>query len=131
MHACTRNRRAFTLIELLVVIAMIAILASLLLPALSRAKEAALTAQCMGNERQIGLITMCYITDEGFFPLAQSPDWRVRLRLETSSYNQPAFLRTNLGASVMRCPGYERVGGRYSGNFGQSSDTGHAASLWG
>ena len=58
-----KSCRAFTLIELLVVIGIIAVLVSILMPALSRTRKAARKVVCLSNMRQIGLAAECYQMD--------------------------------------------------------------------
>ena len=96
------TRGAFTLVELLVVVGIIALLLGVLMPAIGRARSAAVIVACASNLRQIGHAMVQYTNQSGYFPGwgAQTPGGDYMLVF-------PARLRLMLGGErgVFRCPG--------------------------
>jgi prepilin-type N-terminal cleavage/methylation domain-containing protein len=130
-----RNSSGFTLVELLVVVAIIAILASLLLPAVSRAKGAALSAECKGNLRDIGLATRIYVDDFEHYPASNGTaivgydsygmlvmsDWKMSLLPYVGlAAGEGSFLEKPVTLRKLRCPQLFREpdGQRRKGQYG-------------
>jgi prepilin-type N-terminal cleavage/methylation domain-containing protein/prepilin-type processing-associated H-X9-DG protein len=117
--AFRRRCAAFTLVELLVVIGIIALLISILLPALSRAREASYQTQCLSNQRQVGLYLAMYANENrGFLP-PQNPDFIRAISAATHDYFDIHYTKGG-GGKVFYCPTLQPVS-LYLFNLGAGS----------
>src|SRR5688500_1744444 len=100
--------RGFTLIELLVTIAIIAILASLLLPALAHAKNRGQGAVCKSNLRQVGMAVNAYALDHSKFPpwyfVHQQPPKGIAFWFD---YLEAYTVSRYPSNGIYRCPSYK------------------------
>lgn len=125
---------AFTLVELLVVIAILAILASLLLPGLSRAKQAADSAVCTGNLRQWGLALSMFVQDDGLYPTSDF-FWYNDLTNHAGAggwqggWWDDAPRKVTKTRGIQSCPGYARVWRRQCGSYGYNVRGVHTGGL--
>ena len=132
--AAARACAAFTLIELLVVIGIIGILASLLVPAISRAKENGRVAKCLSNLHQIGIGLQLYVGDnENRMPMMRDATYGTNAVVSTNAPlpSPDVVLARNLsGTNVWQCPSdrdgiFTQSGSSYAWNSllnGQDAD---------
>jgi prepilin-type N-terminal cleavage/methylation domain-containing protein/prepilin-type processing-associated H-X9-DG protein len=114
-----KRSRAFTLIELLVVIAIIAILAAMLLPALSAAKQRAWTTRCTSNLRQIGLGMKMFADDNGeFYPESGGDIYWGAIDAETGKPSWMEQIFSYVGnTNVYDCPANTQLPANMQGPF--------------
>jgi prepilin-type N-terminal cleavage/methylation domain-containing protein/prepilin-type processing-associated H-X9-DG protein len=118
MRVANIQINGFTLIELLVVIAIIAILAAMLLPALSSAKEAGRRIACLSNMRQLGLASQMYVDDNrGAYPV----------RSETNSWPNQFYNYYGKNVKILLCPTDVATGFTAPATVGSGSSSNNVA----
>jgi len=122
-------RAGFTLVELLVVIAIIALLMSVLMPALARVRKQAKTTLCLSNLKQLASCFSMYANENsGFFP----PGWSDKLP-PTPKYYWMEALRPCYGdaGDIRLCPAATKISTIYQGPEHQYNDSGATDGAWG
>ncbi len=105
-------RRAFTLVELLVVVAIVAILAALLFPVFSRARERARLTVCTSNLKQIGAAVLMYAQDwDDTYPYAATILNEYEGRIDAPSLRMVLSPYLNPNSRVWFCPSWMGIHG--------------------